>query len=95
MKKLLSTLITLLAINFIAVAAGVGWLYQSGHLDKRAGWRSQKDPFLPPAVEAPTSQPASDVPEPASQRLAALLARHSGHSAGEQVDFIQPTFDAN
>jgi len=33
MKKLLNVLAWTLALNFVAIAAGVGWLYNSGHLD--------------------------------------------------------------
>jgi hypothetical protein len=94
MKKLLGTLITLLALNFIAVAGGVGWLYLSGHLNKERIADIKKIVFPPPPVESPATQPTADVPAPASQRLAELLARRAGHSAAEQVEFIQQTFDA-
>ncbi|HET6248969.1 MAG TPA: hypothetical protein VFE47_14830 [Tepidisphaeraceae bacterium] len=94
MKKLLSTLITLLAINFLAVVGGVGWLYQSGHLDKAKAAEVKKILFPPPTTQPAATQPSEDVPQPASERLAELLAKHSGHSAGEQVEFIQKTFDA-
>ena len=95
MKKLLSTFITLLAINFLALAGGVGWLYSSGHLNKGRVAEVRKVLFPPPEVEAPATQPSdSDKGPTPSERLAELLAKHAGHSAAEQVAFIQHNFDA-
>ncbi len=94
MKKLFDAIVVLLAVNFLAIAGGVGWLYQSGRLDhKRVG--AIKEVLFPPSpTEAPATQPATPEARPAAQRLQELLARHAGRSAAEQVDFIQQTFDA-
>jgi flagellar motility protein MotE (MotC chaperone) len=94
-KKLLSTLIALLAINFLALAGGAGWLYTSGHLTRERAGEIKKVLFPPHDAEAPATQPttADNVPS-SSQRLAEMLAKHAGHSAAEQVAFIQKNFDS-
>lgn len=96
MKNLFNALVLMLALNFLAVAGGAGWLYQSGHLD-RAKVLAIRDlvfpPPAPPATQpsAPTTQPAPT----AADRLEALLARHSGVTTNEeQVEFLQHSFDA-
>ena len=94
MKKLFSTLIFLLAINFLALAGGVGWLFQSGHLDRKRVTTIKETVFPPPPVEVPATQPVGAGPAPASKRMQDLLAKYSGHSAAQQVEFIQQTFDA-
>ncbi|HVT89475.1 MAG TPA: hypothetical protein VHD56_11525, partial [Tepidisphaeraceae bacterium] len=57
MKKLLTVVILTLALNFLAVAGGVGWLYQSGKLD-RTKVAAIKDILFPKPVDQPTTQPA-------------------------------------
>lgn len=95
MKKLLTAVLFVLGINFLAVAGGVGYLFQTGKLDKEKAL-AMKEIVFP----TPTSQPAStqpDDPDPttqASARLDELLARRSGMTVGEQVDFLRQTFDA-
>ena len=96
MKKLFNLVILVLAINFLAVAGGVGWLFQSGHLDRARVSAVKQALFPPPAPpEAPATQPSApdDAPPPPSRRLAELLARYSGRPAAEQVQFVQQTFD--
>jgi flagellar motility protein MotE (MotC chaperone) len=96
MKKILGVLVLTLAINFLIVLGGVGWLMSSGHLDRDKIARI-KDVLFP--TSAPTSQPTSQPAaiDPASTQPAAqldrLLARVSGRPAIEQVEFIQTTFD--
>lgn len=94
MKKLWTTLVHLLALNFLALAGGVGWLFQSHHLDRARVTSIKEIVFPPAAANAPATQPAGEGPAPASKRMQDLLAKYSGHSAAEQVDFIQQTFDA-
>jgi flagellar motility protein MotE (MotC chaperone) len=94
MKKLLTTLSALLALNFLVVAGGVGWLFQSGHVDRARVNAIKELLFPPPAASAPAAQPADAGPAPASKRMQDLLAKHAGRSAAQQVDFIQQTFDA-
>ena len=95
MKKLLTVLMLTLALNFLAVAGGVGWLWNSKHLDHDKVDAIKQILFPPPAT-APATQPDTTVADATTQptlRLEELLAKESGHSAGEQVEFIQRTFD--
>jgi flagellar motility protein MotE (MotC chaperone) len=95
MKKLAAVLILTLAVNFLAVAGGVGWLFSSKHLDRDKVSAIKVILFPPPATE-PATQPTetADATTQPSLRLEELLAKESGHSATEQVEFIQHTFDA-
>jgi flagellar motility protein MotE (MotC chaperone) len=94
MKKLFNVIVLMLAINFIALAGSVGYLKQSGHLDRDRVMAIKDIVFPAPATQptSPTTQPA-----PTTQpivRLEELLAQQSGRTASEQVEFIQHTFDA-
>lgn len=94
MKKLLNILVLLLAVNFLALAGGVGWLAQSGRLD-RARVEQIRQILFPPPPPAQTAELATQS-GPATQPstpLEMLLARYSGRTAGEQIEFIQRTFD--
>jgi flagellar motility protein MotE (MotC chaperone) len=95
-KTLVSVVMATLAINFLALAGGAGWLWQSGHLN-RDRVKAIREVMFPPATE-PTTQPAlaaAPAAPTASSRLEELLAKHIGvRSAGEQVEFLQQTFDA-
>lgn len=95
MKKLLAVLVGTLAINFIVIAGAVGWLYKTGKLDRDKVMAIKEIVFPPPAPpeeekpeedETATTQPVLKLEE--------LLAKHSGRTAGEQVEFIQRAFDA-
>src|SRR4051794_13815753 len=95
-KRLLNVLVLTLAMNFLLAAGGVGWLFQSGHLDKTkvAAIREVVFPTVQPA--APATQPATATPGPTTRpllRLDELLAKHAGRRAGEQVEVIQQTVD--
>jgi flagellar motility protein MotE (MotC chaperone) len=95
-KNLVTALLVLVALNFLAVAGGAGWLFQSGHLN-RDRVKSICEIMFPPATQ-PATQPsvaaATTQPSPQS-RLDELLARHAGaRSAAEQADYLQRTFDA-
>jgi hypothetical protein len=94
LKKLWKVLVLTLAINFVALAAGVGWLYQSKKID-RDKVMAIKELLFPPPVEevAPTTQPSDPTTQPIL-KLEELLARQSGRSAAQQVEFIQQSFDA-
>jgi hypothetical protein len=92
MKKLMQVIILVLAMNFIAAGAGVGWLVRTGHLDRARLLEVKKLLFPPPVEVAPTTQPADPTTQP-TLRLDELLAKASGRTAGEQVEFIQQTFD--
>ncbi len=92
MKKLFNVLMLTLALDFLALAGAVGWLYKTGRLD-----RQRVDAIR--AIVFPTTAPASTQPsEPAAAmqplfKLDELLAQQAHRPAGEQVEFLQHTFD--
>ncbi len=84
-----------LAINFLAIAGGVGWMVQSKKLNKESIAKIQEVLFPPPAVETPATQPvAIDPTTQPTLKLDELLAKKSGQTATEQVAFIQQAFDS-
>jgi hypothetical protein len=94
-KKLWNVLLVTLALNFMALAGGVGWLYSNGNLDKAKVVAIKDLVFPKPVPEVPATQPA--VAQASTQptlKLEELLARQVGRPATEQVEFIQQTFDS-
>ena len=94
MKRILSVLVLTLALNFLAVAGSVGYLFQSGKLDKAKIGKLKELVFAAP-VAAATTQP-SGAPggrKPGELNLGSMLANHPGSSAIEQVEFLRRTFD--
>jgi hypothetical protein len=96
MKKLFAVITLTLAVNFLVVAGGVGYLVQSKKLTKESIARIKDVLFPPPPVEAPATQPVveTDATTQPALRLEELLAKKSGQSATEQVQFIQQAFDS-
>jgi len=95
MKKLFSAIMIVLALNFLAVAGGVGYLFQQKKLDREKVYAIKDLLFPPPAsTETATTQPVDDPTSRPTARLDELLAKKTGMSTGEQVDFLQQTFDA-
>lgn len=94
-NKLYHVLILTLALNFLAVAGGVGWLWGTGRLDKAKIGTIQAVLFPPPPEPAVAKLDDTDsaTTQP-SVKLDELLARASGRTAAEQVEFIQQSFDA-
>jgi len=95
MKRLFNVLMLILAINFVAIAGGVGWLVQSKHVD-REKFAAIREIVFPKKTDAPATQPAGSE-SPSTQpilKLEELLARTTGRSASDQVEFIQHAFDA-
>lgn len=97
MKKLLSAIVFVLAINFLAVLGGAGWLFQSGKMDREKLGLIKDMLFAepkPPEVVAtqPSTQPATT--EPTTLKLDELLAKYAGRRTGEQVELIQQSIDA-
>jgi hypothetical protein len=94
MKKLFLILVFTLALNFLGVAGGVGYLFQSGQLNK-AKIAQIKDivfskpapPAAPPATAAPSRDAVSRI------SLSTLMSNQHGRSAFEQVEFLRRTFD--
>ncbi len=94
MKKLGGIIVLTLAINFLAAAGGIGYLFQSGKLDRAKVSTIKEIVFAPPAVDTPTTQPSTQPTTKPVNTLEELLAKASGRTAGEQVEFIQRSFDA-
>lgn len=93
MKRLLNVVMLTLALDFVAVAAAVGWLYQQGRLDRQKVLAIREILFPKPAEAPPAAQPTTQPVQPI-MRLEELLAKAVGRSASEQVEFIQHAFDA-
>jgi hypothetical protein len=96
MKRLWDVLVLTLAVNFLALTGGIAWLYSSGRLDRERVTKVKEVLFPPPPPPAPAAtQPAG--PDPTTQpvlRLEELLANQTNRTAGQQVEFIRATFDA-
>jgi hypothetical protein len=93
MKKILGLIAGVLALNFIALAGSVGYLFKSGHLDKTkiSAIKEILFPPPPPAVAIVGAEGASTQP---SVQLDELLKKAAGRSAEEQVEFLQRSFDS-
>jgi flagellar motility protein MotE (MotC chaperone) len=92
-KKLFMVLALTLALNFLAAAAGVGYLFKSGQLNKSKISQIKDVIFKPPAPATQPSAPADKNANP-KNALAAIMANQNGRSAVEQVEFLRRTFDA-
>ena len=94
MKKLFLVLVLTLALNFIALAGGVGYLFQSGQLNKSKISQIKDVLFAPPAP--PPAPPAANANKTPDSRtvLANMMSGQSGRSALDQVEFLRRTFDA-
>src|SRR4051812_20414377 len=89
MKKLLIVVMATLALNFLAVAGGVGWLFSSGRLD-REKIKTIRETVL--ATQPATTQSADATTRPMS-KLEELTAKKLGRTTVEQVEMTQHTFD--
>jgi hypothetical protein len=97
MKKLLSVFAWTLALNFLAVIAGVAWLYSAHKLD-RDKVQQIKDLVFAPATQPAATQPTAEARDATTQptlRHEEMMAKVSGRSASEQVEFMQSTFNAH
>jgi hypothetical protein len=93
MKRLLSVIVLTLAINFLAALGGVGYLFQSGKLNKEKIGKVKEIVFAPVAPAATTQPSSGPTTKPGELSLSALLANRNGKTAIEQVDFLRRTFD--
>lgn len=95
MKKLFNVLVLVLAANFLLAAGGVGWLFQTGKLDKDR-LSAIKLVLFPTAqpqevvATQPATQPAVDA---STVKLDELLAKYAGRRTGEQVELIQQSIE--
>lgn len=97
MKKLLSVFAWTLALNFLAAIAGVAWLYSAHKLD-RDKVQQIKELVFAPATQPAATQPTTEARDATTQptlRLEEMMAKVSGRSASEQVEFMQTTFNAH
>src|ERR1700683_4834261 len=90
MKKLFMVIILTLALNFLAAAGGVAWLFQSGRLDHAKLKQMRQLVFAPPPAAPSQAGETSATYRPS---LDDMMAKQSGRSATEKVEFIQRTFD--
>jgi hypothetical protein len=95
-KKLWNVFVLTLALNFVAVAGAVAYLYGDGRLDRKRVDAIKLVLFPPPATQPAASQPAADAGRGVGPvlKLGELLEQKSGLSTGEQLSFLQQTFDA-
>jgi DNA-binding transcriptional MerR regulator len=98
MKRLLTAITLTLALNFLAVAGGVGYLAFTGKVDRDKARQIREIVF--PAAGA-TTQPTTPETTPATRpamgslaQLEELLRRQSGRPMSEQVQFLQQRFDS-
>src|SRR6478672_893304 len=94
MKKLLNVFVLTLAVNFLAVAGAVAFLYKDGRLDRERVKAIRLILYPPPAPVHAATQPADAARVEPVLQLGELLAQKSGLSTAEQLEFIQQTFDA-
>ena len=96
MKRIGLLTLIVLALNFVAIAAGLGYLVGTGKLDQEKAKQVAKVVF--PDPPAPASQPALETQSAATTqpllRFDELLARQTGKTAAEQVAFLRATFDS-
>lgn len=95
MKRLFQAMVLLLAMNFLAMAGGVGWLYKEGRLDRQKMRAIREVLFPPPPKPAgPATQPATQPSVAPLLKLEELLAKSAGRPAAEQLEYIRRSFDA-
>ena len=97
MKKIWDVLVLTLAVNFLLTLGTAGWLVGTHRLDKKKFVEMKKLLLLTAAGAAtqPSTQPTADADATTrpSIRLDALLARASGRTAVDQVEYIRQNFD--
>jgi flagellar motility protein MotE (MotC chaperone) len=99
MKKLFNVIIIVLALNFLALAGGAGWLVKNallkdGQIDREKVAEIKKVLFPPPPEVTAATQPGGG--DPATQpfvKLDALLAEKAGLPVGQQVEYLQQMYD--
>ncbi|WP_428939493.1 hypothetical protein [Fontivita pretiosa] len=94
MKKLIDVIVLTLAVNFLAVIAGIGWLWQQGRLDRQRIAEIRQIVFPASPQQSPATQPSAEPTSQPTLKLDELLAKAAGRTATEQVEFIQHAFDA-
>jgi hypothetical protein len=94
-KKLGLLVLLVLALNFLAVAGGVGYLIGTGKLDKDKGKDIAKILFPEPVpATQPSTQPSDTDPTDPLLSIDELLVKTTGMSAAEQNEFLRSTFES-
>ena len=99
-KKLMGVIIGVLALNFLAVSGGVGYLVATKKLDKDKV-HAIREIIVGAPTTAPSTQPVAEVPTTQQSaedapmlRLDALLAKAGRKPAAEQLDMVRSELDA-
>lgn len=95
-KRLWNVFVLTLAMNFLALAGGVGYLWSNGRLDRQKIQAIKQIVFPPPPPPiVPATQPADAGPATRPiLKLEELLAQRAGLPAAEQLQHIRQSFDA-
>lgn len=93
MKKLLSVIALVLALNFLALVGLAGYLHNTGQLTRDKLLAIKDILFPPPPPPAPATQPAAASTQP-TLRLEELLAKYAGRPPTEQLEYIRRSFDS-
>lgn len=94
MKKILFVLVLTLAVNFIGILAGVGWLFQSERLDKSKVAAIREILFPTTQTTQPATKPVEVAATQPLLHLEELLAKSAGRPPSEQLDFIRHAFES-
>src|SRR6476661_8083253 len=91
----MTVIMATLALNFLAAAGGVGWLWKTGKLDREKvqAIREMVFPTTGPTTQASGAEVALATTRPV-MRLEELLEKQAGRPATEQVAYMQTAFDA-
>jgi len=95
-KRFGLVVVLVLAINFAALAGGIGWLWSSKKMDS-AKITQIREIMFPKPVPAAETDKKSQVDPATTQpilRLERLLEQTAGQSAAQQVDFIRNSFES-
>lgn len=92
MKRLLNVLIVLLAVNFLAAAGAIFWLFNTGRLDHGKIVAIKEIVFPPAAIPKPAAPPSAATTQPLL-KLDELLAQRAGLPPAEQLQYIRESFD--
>ena len=93
MKRLFNVIVLALAVNFLLLAGGVGYLWKTQRLDREKVHSIREILFPLNEPGDPTTQPTTQPATQPSLNLDAVLAAHAGMPAAEQVQLLQRTFD--
>lgn len=94
MKQLWNILVLTLAVNFLLVAGGVGYLVYDQRLNADTVAEIRQLLYPPPPPPEVPSDPVPKTPAEPTLILDDLLAEYTGFSSVEKVEQVQHAFDA-